>query len=254
MSENSLYGKTAIVTGSGQNIGRAIALRLAAAGANLVINGLQDQRKLEAVAEEIRQMGGHVLPVMADVSDADEVSRMVDHALLQFGAVDVAVSNVSIRPAQKLLDISVADWNRVLGTNLASAFYLAKLVLPHMQERRWGRIIHISGSDAVFPIPNRAHVLASKAGVHALSKAIALEFGPYGVTANTVAPGWIETSRDMRNYPEYEETVRKLKATLPLRQLGTVQDVANACLYLASDMGTYVTGQMLHVNGGEYMS
>ncbi len=96
-------------------------------------------------------------------------------------------------------------------------------------------------------------MLASKAGVHALAKAIALEFGPYGITANTVAPGWIETERDLRNYPGYEDTVRELRATLPLRRLGSVEDVANACLYLASDMGAYVTGHMLHVNGGEFM-
>lgn len=248
-----LTGRTAIVTGSGQNIGRAISLKLAQAGANVVINGLHDRRKIERVAEEVRQIGCGALAILADVGNPEAVSALVSEAAGRFGTVDIAVSNVAVRPFQPFLDISLADWNRVLNTNLNSAFYLAQAVLPHMKERGWGRIIHISGSDAVFAIPNRAHVLASKAAVHALAKAIALEFGPCGVTANTVAPGWIETERDLRNYPNYEETVQHLRATLPLRRLGSVDDVANACLYLASELGAFVTGQMLHVNGGEFM-
>ncbi|WP_162913209.1 SDR family oxidoreductase [Rhodospirillaceae bacterium SYSU D60014] len=253
MDEKPLQGRTAIVTGSGQNIGKAIALRFAAAGANVVINGHRDQAKIEAVADEARGLGVEALARLADVGDPEAVSRLVCDAVARFGAVDIAVSNVALRPFQPFLEISVADWNRILNINLNAAFYLARAVLPQMQERRWGRILHIAGSDAVFAIPNRAHVLASKAAVHALAKAIALEFGPYGITANTVAPGWIETARDMKNYPDYEATVRQLRETIPLRRLGRVEEVANACLYLASDLGSFVTGQMLHVNGGEVM-
>lgn len=251
--EKPLAGRTAIVTGSGQNIGRAIALAFASAGANVVINGRHDRAKIESVAEQARRAGVEAVAVLADVGDPAAVSDLVDSAAGRLGRLDIAVSNVSIRPHQPFLDISVDDWRKVVNTNLNSAFYLARAILPHMKERGYGRIIHISGSDGFFPVGNRAHVVVAKAGVHALTKAIALEFGPYGITANTVAPGWIDTPRDPKDYPDYDAILRKILQSIALRRLGTVDEVSQACLYLASDAAAFVTGQVLHVNGGEFM-
>lgn len=253
MNDTPLQGRTALVTGSGRNIGRAIALDFARAGANLVLNGHSDREALEDVARQARRLGVQALTVIADVGDAQAVQAMVDQAVKAFGSVDIAVSNVSVRLHQPLLDISVQDWNRVLQTNLSAAFYLARACLPHMQARRWGRIIHISGRDGFAPKANRAHNVTCKAGVFALAKAIAVEFGEYGITANAVAPGIVETSRDPAQYPDASDGFEARRQALPLRRLGEVEDIAGACTYLCSKAGGYVTGQILHVNGGEFM-
>ena len=253
MQIEGLKGRTAIVTAAGQNLGRAIALAFAQAGANVVVNGRNDRAKLEQVACEAEALGVRALPVLADAADWPAVQAMTARAIEVFGQVDIAVAAVGIRPHQAFHEISVEDWQRVVDTNLTSAFYLARAVLPGMRAQRFGRIIHLAGSDALFPLANRAHVVASKHAVHGLAKAIALEYGPDGITANSIAPGWIDTKREAAWYPELAKTYAHVEATIPLRQLGSVDDVAGACLYLASDLGRWVTGQMLHVNGGEFM-
>lgn len=252
-TQPTLRGRTAIVTGSGRNIGRAIALDFARQGANVVINGHSDARALEAVAEEARALGAQAMTALVDVGDAPAVQRMADAAAERFGSVDIAVSNVGLRLHQPFLEIALEDWSRVLNTNLSSAFYLARACLPHMQRRGWGRIIHISGRDGFFPKANRAHNVTCKAGVFALAKAIALEFGPHGITANTVAPGIVETERDPAHYPDAADGFAARRAAMPVRRLGDVADIAGACSYLCSEAGGYVTGQILHVNGGEFM-
>lgn len=246
-------GRTAIITGSGKNIGRAIALALARAGANVVINGHRDMQAAQSVATEAKSMGVGALAVQADVGDPVAVASLVNKALDCFGSVDIAVSNVSQRLRQPLLSISDADWNSVLNTNLSASFYLARAVLPSMIEKRWGRIIHISGSEGFVPVRDQAHKVACKAGVVALAKAIALEFGQYGITANSVAPGVIETRRDPVADPDLASRRETHRQKLPVQRLGVVDDVAQACLYLCSDHEGFVTGQVLHVNGGEPM-
>jgi len=247
-----LAGRTALVTGSGRNLGRGIALGFARAGANVVLNGRHDLQALEAVAEEARGFGVRAACILADVSDAAQVQRMVDEAIATFGSVDISVQNVGLRPRQSFLEISVEDWHRVLETSLSSAFYLARAVLPSMREKRWGRIIHISGRDGFFAYANRAHNITAKAGLHALAKAIAVEFGEFNITANTVAPGKMDTLRDERHYPNYKALWAKAVETMPLRRLGTAEDAAQVCLFLASP-DSWVTGQLIHLNGGESM-
>jgi 3-oxoacyl-[acyl-carrier protein] reductase len=251
--ERVLLGRTAIVTGSGRNIGRAIALAFARQGANVVINGHNDVAVLESVAAEARALGAEAMTAVADVGDAEAVKAMVDAAATRFGSVDIAVSNVSVRPHQPLLDISVDDWQRVLNTNLSAAFYLARACLPHMVAREWGRIIHISGRDGFFPKPNRAHNVTCKAGTFALAKAIAVEFGAHGITANAVAPGIVQTRRAPADYPDVADDFEARRKTMPMQRLGDVDDIAGACSYLCSQPGGYMTGQVLHVNGGEFM-
>lgn len=248
----SLSGRTALVTGSGRNLGKGAALALAGAGANIVLNGHRDQAALEAAAEEIRALGGEAMTVLADVSDPAAVQRMVDQAVERFGGVDIAISNVSLRMRQAFLDISLDDWQRTLNTNLSSCFYLARAVLPKMKERGFGRIIHISGRDGFWTLPLRAHNVTCKAGMHSLAKAIALEFGEFGITANTIAPGKMDTIREETHYPGYQESWEKSRMAMPLRRLGTPADVGQACLYMCTG-GDYVTGQLLHLNGGEFL-
>jgi 3-oxoacyl-[acyl-carrier protein] reductase len=245
-----LQGRTALVTGSGRNIGRAIAVRFAEAGANVVLNGRRDLEALKKVAREVEACGVQAMCVLADVSKPDEVQQMVNDASARFGKIDIAVSNVGLRPHQAFLDITVEDWRSVLESSLSSAFYLARYVLPAMKEDGWGRIIHISGRDGFFTFPNRAHNVTAKAGLHSLAKAIAVEFGEYGITANTIAPGKTDTERDEKNYPGYQQKWAEAVKQMPLRRLGTPDDIAQACLYFTCG-GSYATGQLLHLNGGE---
>ena len=253
MKIEGLEGRVAIVTASGQNIGKAIALAFAKAGAHVVVNGRTDQKKIDAVADECRKFGVESVAILADAADHDAVSDMVEKAVERFGTVHISIAVVGIRPHQAFHEISVEDWNHVINTNLNGTFHLDRAVLPYMRRQKWGRIIHISGTDGLFPLPNRAHNVAAKHGITGLAKAIALEYGPEGITANSIAPGWVETERNSEWFPDLPATIRHLEAILPLRRIGTVEDVANACLYLASDMGKFITGQMIHVNGGEFM-
>ena len=252
MKNASFGGRTAIVTGSGRNIGRAIALALGAGGANVVVNGHSDAKAVEAVVREIETAGGRALGVMADVSSPGQVADMVAQAVARFGSVDIAVSNVGMRKKQAFLDISLEDWNTVLATNLSSAFYLARAVIPHMRERRWGRIIHISGFDGFWgQVTERAHNITCKAGLHGLTKALAREFGPEGITVNSVVPGAIDTVRDWTQYTH--QAREKIEAEIPVGRFGKVEEVAAACAFLCGEGGAFTSGQALHVNGGHYM-
>ena len=174
MNQTSLphAGRCAIVTGSGRNIGRAVALALAAGGAGVLVNGHSDRAAVDAVVKEITAAGGRARPFMADVSKHDEVAAMVKAAAGAFGSVDILVSNVGMRRMQPFLDISLEDWDTVLATNLTPAFYLARNAIPHMQQRKWGRIILISGFDGFWgQVTQRAHNIACKAGLHEIGRA-----------------------------------------------------------------------------------
>ena len=251
-SERLFAGRTAIVTGSGRNIGRAIALALARGGANVVVNGHSDRKALDEVAAEAARLGARAIAVMADVSSDDEVLGLVRAAQEEFGSVDIAISNVGIRRKQAFLDISVEDWRAVLDTNLSAAFYLARHAIPLMRERRWGRIVHISGFDGFWgQVTERAHNIAAKSGLHGLSKALAREFGEDGITANTVSPGAIDTVRDWSQYAHQEKA--RIESEIPCRRFGHPDEVAAACEFLCSERGAFVSGQVIHVNGGHYM-
>ena len=247
-----LDGKVAIVTGSGRNIGRAIAESFATCGAKVVVNGHRDREAIDAVAGGIRARGGEAIAVLANVSKDEEVGRLVETAAATFGTVDIVVSNVGIRRYRAFLDISPEEWRNVIDTNLSAAFFLARHALPHMRKQGKGRFIVISGFDGFWgQITHRAPNLAAKAGLHGLAKAIAREFGPEGIAANTVAPGAIDTVRDWSQYPHVSP--EKTLAEIPLHRRGHVDEIAGACLFLASDAGGFVSGQVIHVNGGHYM-
>jgi NAD(P)-dependent dehydrogenase (short-subunit alcohol dehydrogenase family) len=247
----SIEGKVAVVSGSGRNIGRSIAIELARVGAKVAVNGHHDTEALAGTVEQIEALGGKAIPVVADIAEPAQAERLVSTAREAFGSVDIIVCNAAIRPFQPLLSITNEDWDRVVDTNLKSAFVLARTAIPGMIEKRWGRFIQISGMDGFTGHTNRAHNVVCKAGLHALAKCIGQEFGSSGITANTVAPGWIDTERDWSQYPNvnYEEEVKKIA----VRRIGTVTDIAAACVYLASDAGGYISGQVIHANGGWHM-
>ena len=249
--KNHLEGRVAIVTGSGQNIGAAIARRLAQAGAAVVVNGHSSRDKVDRTVAEIRESGGRAHGIMADVSDPSDVARLVAEANAAFGPVDIAVSNVGRRLHKPFDTITIEDWDWAIRTNLSSCFYLAHHVVPSMKQRNWGRVIHVSGFDGFTGhVTNRAYNIAAKAGMHGFSKALGRELGPFGITANTVVPGAIDTERDWSQYPAFDrEAINKM---IPVRRMGHVDDIAHACVYLCTT-GSFVNGQALHLNGGQYM-
>jgi 3-oxoacyl-[acyl-carrier protein] reductase len=244
--------RTALVTGSGRNIGRAIALSLAAQGVRVVVNGHRDASAVESVVQDIRAAGGQAMGVMADVSQDEEVARLIQIAVEAYGSMDILVSNVGIRNKQPFLEITPEVWDDVLRTNLTAAFYLTRHAIPHMQSRRWGRVVLISGFDGFWgQVTERAHNITAKAGLHGLAMALAREFGPEGITANTVAPGAIDTIRDWSQYTH--QMREKLIAEIPLGRYGQPDEVAAACDLLCSERGGFISGQVIHVNGGHYM-
>jgi NAD(P)-dependent dehydrogenase (short-subunit alcohol dehydrogenase family) len=247
-----LSGRAALVTGSGRNIGRAIARSLAAQGAKVVVNGHSDRAAVDAVVDEIRASGGQALGVMADVSVDAEVARLVQETAAHFGSLDIVVSNVGIRRKQAFLEITPEQWDEVLRTNLSAAFYLARHAIPLMRPQRWGRIVLISGFDGFWgQVTHRAHNITAKAGLHGLAMALAREFGSDGITANTVAPGAIDTVRDWSQYTHQQR--EQIEKEIPLGRYGTTDELAAACDLLCSDRGGFISGQVIHVNGGHYM-
>ncbi len=249
-----LKGKTALITGASRNIGRAIALAFAAEGADLVLNTRVNREELEAVAGECRKAGVRAVPALADISDPAAVEAMVRQGLAGLEAIDVLVCNAAIRPHKAVTETSLEDWHHVLAVNLHSAFYLARAVVPAMKERGRGSIIAVGGQSSLTGRPNTAAVTAAKTGLLGLVRALAAELGPFGIRANMVVPGFIDTERRYAEwYPEFRQAPpgapEQLKQ-IPLGRLGRPEDIADACVFLASDASSYITGDTIRVMGG----
>ena len=249
-----LSGKTAFITGASRNIGRAIALAFAAEGADLILNTRANRDELETVAEECRKRRVRVAAVLGDIGDPDAVEAMVKNGLAVFEAIDVLVCNAAIRPHTSVTETSLEEWHHVLGVNLHSAFYLARALVPGMKERRRGSIIAIGGQSSLTGRPNTAAVTAAKTGLLGLVRALAAELGPFGIRANMVVPGSMDTERRYAEwYPEFRQappgSPDQLKQ-IPLGRLGRPEEIADACLFLASDASAYVTGDEIRVMGG----
>jgi 3-oxoacyl-[acyl-carrier protein] reductase len=240
-----LSGKVAIVTGSSRGIGKAIALKLADAGASVVVTGhIEDA---EPVAKEIRAKGRQSLAVRASVTSAADIEKLVEATLSTFGRVDILVNNAGITRDQLVLKMSEDDWDAVLDTNLKSVFLCTRAVLRPMLKQRWGRIINISSVIGLIGNPGQANYAASKAGIIGFTRTIAKEVGSRGITANVIAPGFIETRMTQAmNEAQRQELMKRI----PLGSLGTPEDVAEAAAFLASDRARYITGQVLGVDGG----
>lgn len=242
-----LEGKTALVTGSGRNIGRSIALALAREGADVVVNARSNQADVEAVAAEVKQLGRNALPLLADVGNREELEQLLNAALGGFGHLDIVINNASVRPHKPFAEMSYDDWRSVLATDLDSAFITSRAAVPGMLERGWGRIINLGGLQAHQGRHGGAHISAAKVGLVGFTRALATELGPKGIRVNCVVPGMIDTSRDGSNAPR---TGNRL-SDIPAGRMGTTDDIANLCLFLCTDAGDYISGQTIHVNGGE---
>jgi NAD(P)-dependent dehydrogenase (short-subunit alcohol dehydrogenase family) len=253
-SRTDLKGKTALLTGASRNIGRAIALAYAAEGADLVLNTRANRDELEAVAAECRKAGVRVVTVLADVGDAAAVEAMVKTGLAEFGAIDVLVHNAAIRPHKSIEETTLEEWHRVMAVDLHAAFYLARAIVPAMKTRRHGSIIALGGQSSITSRANTAAVTTAKTGLLGLIRALAAELGPFGIRANMVLPGYIDTERRYAEwYPEFRQAPPGDPAQLekiPLRRLGRPEDIAHACVFLASDASAYVTGDTIRVMGG----
>ncbi len=239
-----LSNRVAIVTGSSRGIGRAIALKLAEVGATVVVNA---RGEAEPVAAEIRAMNRDSLAIPADISLSSDVNRLVEETIAAYGKVDILVNNAGITRDQLVLRMSDEDWDNVLNVNLKSVFLCTRAVLRHMIKQRWGRIISITSIVGITGNAGQANYASAKAGMIGFTRTIAKEVASRGITANAVAPGFIET----RMTQSLEEKQRQeLIKRIPLGYLGTPDDVAEAVAFLASEEARYITGQVLNVDGG----
>jgi NAD(P)-dependent dehydrogenase (short-subunit alcohol dehydrogenase family) len=278
----SLEGKVALVTGGSRGIGQAIALRLAKDGADVAINyqstmeqaqkvskminqmGMADEfdklsmiidqmetkEHAKEVSEKIDSMGKHSCIVQANVNNFEQVNRMRDEVVNKLGKIDILVNNAGIVRDKSFVKMTPQMWTEVLSVNLDGAFYCTKVVIEGMLERKYGRIVNISSVIGRMGNRGQANYAASKAGMIALTQTLAKEFGSKGITVNAVAPGFIETDM-VKSVPK--EILDKIVAQVPLGRLGKPSEVAGAVAYLVSEDGSYITGQVIDINGGLYI-
>lgn len=246
----SLEGRVALITGASQGIGRACALALAEAGANVAL-GARNLEKLAAVAAEVEAVGRKALPVALDVGNADSAKDAVGKVLEAWQQIDILVNNAGITRDNLLMRMKAADWEEVMRTNLEGAYHCMRLVLPGMVRRRAGRIINISSVVGQTGNAGQANYVASKAGLIGLTKAVAAEVASRSITVNAVAPGFVDTAMTQALPADVRQ---KILSFVPLGRMGTDREIALAVRFLASDDAAYITGHVLNVNGGMFMS
>ena len=245
-----MNGKTALVTGGSRGIGRAIALKLASMGANVAILYAGNAEAAEKTAADIAAQGVRSLAVQCDVSDFEQVTAAVARVKEALGPVDILVNNAGITRDKLALRMSPEDFDRVLAVNLNGAFHTIRALYADFMRRRSGRIINIASIAGVMGNAGQANYAASKAGVIGLTKSIARELAPRGITCNAIAPGFIETDMTAAMNQDAFEAMRK---TIPLGRVGQPKDVAELAAFLAGDAAGYITGAVIHVDGGLYM-
>jgi len=243
--------KVAVVTGGASGIGVGIAERLARDGARVAIFDL-DGAAAETAAAKIRADGGTAIGIPVDVADRPAVERSVAQVREELGPVTILVNNAGKEGFSPFLSISPEAWNDLLAVNLTGTFHCCQVVLPDMVAAGWGRIVNISSSSTHGGQPLMTHYVASKSGVVGLTKCLALEFGPKGITVNTIPPGFIDTPMTRRNEAKglLGEGIDHHAALTPVRRAGRPEDIAAACAFLVSDEASYITGQIIGVNGG----
>ena len=244
-----LKDKIAVITGAGAGIGKATSLLFAREGAAVVVTDINEKTAAET-AKEVIALGRRALAIRADVSSYVETRGMVEKVLAQFGTVDILVNNAGIADVKKFIEITENDWDRILSVNLKSVFNCTQAVVSGMIARRSGRIISISSVAGLTGTPTHVHYSAAKGGIVAFTKALAKEVGQYGITVNAVAPGMVETGFG-GGAPESIKQLFREKTVLG--RIGKPEEIAAACLYLASEDGSYITGQVLSPNGGYFI-
>lgn len=239
--------RTALITGSGRNIGRASALALAKNGINIVVNGSSNRENCDAVAEEAKALGVDALVAMGDVGNPDDLGNIAATAFETFGRVDILVNNAAVRPNSPFLETDEDEWERILNIDFHAARRLSKLCLPGMIAAGWGRIINFAGMNAIHGYNGRAPVSVSKHAAWGLTKSLAKEFGKQGVTTNIISPGPIAPEE---SEPEMREHIESMVGRVPVGRLGKNEEIGAMVALLASDDGAFVNGQLIQVNGG----
>ena len=249
MANNELDGKVAIVTGAGRNIGRAIALELAQAGASIVVNARSNAAEVDAVAREIEALGAKALVHIGDVTDAAAVQAMADAAVKQFGRIDILINNAALRREKPFGEMSYAEWREIMDVTLDGAFHCVKACLSSLRKSGAGAIVNIGGLSAHTGAKDRAHVVTAKAGIIGFTRALAHDLASDGITVNCVVPGLIGTPRP-KDSPEPAHHL--IHQTITGKR-GQPQDVATAVRFLCSPAARYINGQTVHANGGAYL-
>ncbi len=245
-------GKIVLVTGAQQGIGRAMAIEFAAAGADIVVNWLDDQEAAEYVANRVRSCGRRAILVKADVAQIEQVQSMVSAAQEALGPIDVLVNNAGVFPRVPFLEMTESDWDYVLDVNLKGSYFCAQSVAKAMVSAgRTGVIINLTSGAAFRSSPRGVHYVASKGGVLSMTRAMALELAPYRIRVNAIAPGLTDTAQP--RYGSSEAELADMARAIPLGRMARPEDIARAAVFLASDSAGFVTGQTLHVNGGSYL-
>jgi len=244
-----LKDKVALVTGAAQGIGRAIALKLANSGADVVIVDM-NLDKAQETAREAERLGRRALALRANIANLQEAEAMADEAVAKLGAVHIMVNNAGITRDALILRMKEEDWDAVINVNLKGVFNCTKAVVKHMSKQRYGRIVNIASIVGEMGNAGQANYSASKAGVIALTKTVAREFATRNITCNAVAPGFIDTAMTQALSEKVKEELAK---QIPMGRLGTPEDVAEGVLFLVSETTGYITGQVLNINGGMYM-
>lgn len=242
-----LEGKTAIVTGSSRGIGRAIAKKLASMGANLVLNYRKSANEIESLIEEIKEFKVETLVVQGDVSSFEDCKKMADEAKSKFSRIDILINNAGITKDSLILRMTEEDFDKVISVNLKGVYNCSKHIAPIMLKQKYGKIINISSVVGVSGNAGQCNYAAAKAGVIGITKSLAKELGSRGINVNAVAPGYIKT--DMTD--SLSDNIKKsIEDSIPLKRLGTPEDVAEVVAFLASESASYITGQVIHVDGG----
>lgn len=239
--------RTVLITGASRGIGRATALRFASNGDRVAVNYLHSQAQALQLVEEIKDAGGSALACQTDVSDWKAVEQMVQKITDAYGPIDVLVNNAGVSQIKLFTDLTEEDWDRMVNVDLKGVFLCSRLVLPGMIARHSGKIVNVSSIWGVTGASCEVHYSACKAGIIGLTRALAKEVAPSGIQVNCVAPGVIDTEMNQFLQPEEREA---LQQEIPMERFGDVGEVANAIFYLASRQAEYITGQVLHVNGG----
>jgi NAD(P)-dependent dehydrogenase (short-subunit alcohol dehydrogenase family) len=252
--ELDFTGKTVLVTGSGRNIGRAIVLEFAGRGANVIVNARSNGEEAQAVASEARALGAKALVVMGAAAERETVDTMKREAEAAFGRVDICVSNAARRLYKPFFEVTDEDWHFHLNQQLTASWYLAKAFAPGMKDAGYGRFIHINGPDGwnagIYRLPHSS----AKGALHTMTKGLAKELGPFGITVNDVSPGMMDTIRDPATHPHHTpEYIENHNRNAPIRRQPRPDEVAWACVFLCAPRSAAITGTAIHVDGGTFM-